>query len=404
MLSILQIAAPLPGSSATTQLGLIFCAIWSDHLCLCWHSSFLTYPRHIPDSFIVQDGSEAKNHWETIGFTTKNKLCLLRHCESILVGTSKALCFPLASWLHPAMMPLKKKQKVENPTSEASGSDEQQKQQGQVNIVELANSVADLSTWVANVVAGDLVKRLSSSGPFTVFAPTNEAFGEFLPKPENNGTLDPENKDQLVDILTSHVIPGQVLSTDLQPSQTVWTIGRPAPLLVTVDNGEVHVNKAKVVSADNLASNGVVHIIDGLAWCQQLRHCQQCQQTTVSLPNCFILHQCCGCNKLFCHRLPPAPTPSPTPLAPTPAGQHHYGNPPCLPDELEGYGDGCLVSHESTCDRQPLDPGVLVQPLDPRVAEHLAQLPQLAEDDGWVEDDGGHSSGAGLTPSEEGDA
>jgi hypothetical protein len=86
----------------------------------------LTYPRHIPDSFIVQDGSETKNHWETIGFTTKNKLCLLRHCESILVGTSKALCFPLASWLHPAMMPLKKTQKVENPTSEASGSDEQQ--------------------------------------------------------------------------------------------------------------------------------------------------------------------------------------------------------------------------------------------------------------------------------------
>merc|ERR1711990_839371 len=81
-------------------------------------------------------------------------------------------------------------------------------------IVELAQATPDLSTLVAAVVAGNLTDPLSGAGPFTVFAPTNDAFAA-LP----NGTLDsllkPENKDQLVDILLVHVLDGQVLSTDL---------------------------------------------------------------------------------------------------------------------------------------------------------------------------------------------
>merc|ERR1712010_314280 len=88
------------------------------------------------------------------------------------------------------------------------------------NIVELAQSVDDLSTLVAAVVAGDLVETLSYPGPFTVFAPTNEAFGA-LPEGTLDSLLKPENKDQLVDILTYHVLPSQVLSTDLQPKQVV---------------------------------------------------------------------------------------------------------------------------------------------------------------------------------------
>merc|ERR1711862_36223 len=130
------------------------------------------------------------------------------------------------------------------------------------NIVELAQSVDDLSMLVAAVVAGDLVETLSSPGPFAVFAPTNEAFGA-LPAGTLDSLLKPENKDQLVDILTYHVLPAQVLSTDLQPKQVVKTV-EGKDLLVTIYKGDVYANKAKVVGADNLACNGVAHIIDGV--------------------------------------------------------------------------------------------------------------------------------------------
>merc|ERR1712025_1166100 len=91
------------------------------------------------------------------------------------------------------------------------------------NIVELAQSVDDLSTLVAAVVAGDLVETLSSPGPFTVFAPTNEAFAA-LPEGTLDALLKPENKDQLVDILTFHVLSGEILSTDLKEKQKVATV------------------------------------------------------------------------------------------------------------------------------------------------------------------------------------
>merc|ERR1711963_881280 len=103
------------------------------------------------------------------------------------------------------------------------------------NIVELAQSVDDLSTLVAAVVAGDLVETLSSPGPFTVFAPTNEAFGA-LPAGTLDDLLKPENKATLVDILTYHVLPVRVLSTDLAPKQVVKTV-EGKDLLVTVLKG-----------------------------------------------------------------------------------------------------------------------------------------------------------------------
>merc|ERR1719336_3830576 len=132
----------------------------------------------------------------------------------------------------------------------------------QPNIVELAQSVDDLSTLVAAVVAGDLAETLSSPGPFTVFAPTNEGFAA-LPEGTLDDLLKPENKGQLVDILTYHVLPAKVLSTDLAPKQIVKTV-EGKDLLVSIYKGNVYANKAKVVGADNLASNGVAHIIDGV--------------------------------------------------------------------------------------------------------------------------------------------
>merc|ERR1719197_1262715 len=135
------------------------------------------------------------------------------------------------------------------------------------NIVELAQSVEDLSTLVAAVVAADLAETLSSPGPFTVFAPTNEGFAA-LPEGTVDSLLKPENKDQLVDILTYHVLPEQVLSTDLKFFQRVPTV-EGKNLHIFKSKAGVHVGAdtkslKKVVGADNLASNGVAHIIDGV--------------------------------------------------------------------------------------------------------------------------------------------
>merc|ERR1712137_466524 len=135
------------------------------------------------------------------------------------------------------------------------------------NIVELAQSVPDLSTLVAAVVAGDLVDTLTSAGPFTVFAPTNDAFGK-LPAGTVDTLLKPENKAQLVDILTYHVLPAQVLSTDLKRYQQVQTV-EGKHLNILAGRKGVYITEdfkdyKEVTAADNLATNGVAHIIDGV--------------------------------------------------------------------------------------------------------------------------------------------
>merc|ERR1719326_316006 len=136
-----------------------------------------------------------------------------------------------------------------------------------VNIVKLAESVKELSTLVAAVVAGGLADTLSSPGPFTVFAPTNEAFAA-LPAGVLTKLMKPQSKKELVDILTYHVLPEKVLSKDLKPFQAT-VAGK--PLHVIEWGGKVRVGPTleskdlkNVIKADNLASNGVVHIIDGV--------------------------------------------------------------------------------------------------------------------------------------------
>merc|ERR1711976_749352 len=135
------------------------------------------------------------------------------------------------------------------------------------NIVELAQSVDDLSTLVTAVVAADLADTLSSPGPFTVFAPTNEAFAA-LPDGTLDSLLKPENKAQLADILTFHVLPEQVLSTDLKPYQRVATVEGKHLDVIKGHHGVfvgADVKSLKeVTGADNLASNGVAHIINGV--------------------------------------------------------------------------------------------------------------------------------------------
>merc|ERR1712178_558053 len=110
-----------------------------------------------------------------------------------------------------------------------------------MGIVELAQSVDDLSTLVSAVVAGDLADTLSSPGPFTVFAPTNEGFAS-LPEGTLDTLMKPENKAQLVDILTYHVLPEQVMSKDLHFFQRVATVEGKNLHILSFD-GRVHVGQ-----------------------------------------------------------------------------------------------------------------------------------------------------------------
>merc|ERR1712054_551101 len=137
------------------------------------------------------------------------------------------------------------------------------------NIVQLAEHTPDLSTLVSAVVAGGLADTLSSAGKFTVFAPTNEAF-KALPAGVLDNLMKPENKAKLVDILKYHVLPEEVLSTQLKPFQAVKTVEGNL-LHVQEWGGKVHVGRSleskdlkNVIKAANVASNGVVHIIDGV--------------------------------------------------------------------------------------------------------------------------------------------
>ena len=127
-------------------------------------------------------------------------------------------------------------------------------------IVDVASSNPDFSTLVAAVSAAGLVETLSGEGPFTVFAPTNAAFAA-LPAGVLDALLLPENKDALVKILTYHVVPGTVLAADIADGDVATVEGQNVTL--STANG-VTVNGANVVTADVLASNGVIHVIDAV--------------------------------------------------------------------------------------------------------------------------------------------
>merc|ERR1712037_665735 len=129
------------------------------------------------------------------------------------------------------------------------------------NIVQLAESVKDLSTLVAALKAGTLTSALSGKGPFTVFAPTNEAFAK-LPAEVLKRLLEPHIKD-LDTVLEYHVIAGAAVhAADLKPEQKVKTL-EGGEILIEVLDKHVYINRrAEVTTADVDASNGVVHIID----------------------------------------------------------------------------------------------------------------------------------------------
>ena len=128
-------------------------------------------------------------------------------------------------------------------------------------IVAIASEDSTFSTLVAAIEAADLAEVLSSEGPYTVFAPTDEAFAA-LPEGTVEDLLKPENKDKLVQILKYHVVPAKVLSTEIQPGAVETVEGEPLEISVDPDTNEVMVNDAKVVKTDIVGSNGVIHAID----------------------------------------------------------------------------------------------------------------------------------------------
>ncbi|MEM8553182.1 MAG: fasciclin domain-containing protein [Pseudomonadota bacterium] len=130
------------------------------------------------------------------------------------------------------------------------------------DIVGVAQSAGSFNTLVAAVSAADLVDTLQSPGPFTVFAPTDAAFAA-LPAGTVDTLLLPENKDQLTSILTYHVVPGRITAADLAGTEQRVTTVNGATLHIDGTNG-VQVNNATVVTADVEASNGIIHVIDGV--------------------------------------------------------------------------------------------------------------------------------------------
>ena len=127
------------------------------------------------------------------------------------------------------------------------------------DIVTVASSAGNFKTLVTAIKAAGLVETLQGKGPFTVFAPTDEAFAK-LPAGTVEDLLKPENKAKLTAILTYHVMPGKVMAAEVKTMQAKTVNGE--ELSIMVDDGMVTVNTAKVIKTDVAASNGVIHVID----------------------------------------------------------------------------------------------------------------------------------------------
>ncbi len=130
------------------------------------------------------------------------------------------------------------------------------------DIVDNAAASADHTTLVAAVKAAGLVETLKGVGPFTVFAPTNEAFAK-LPAGTVDNLLKPEMKGDLTSILTYHVVAGAFKAADLKDGQKIKTV-QGAELTVSIKDGKVMIDGATVTIPDVISSNGVTHVIDAV--------------------------------------------------------------------------------------------------------------------------------------------
>jgi uncharacterized surface protein with fasciclin (FAS1) repeats len=130
------------------------------------------------------------------------------------------------------------------------------------DIVDTAVSAGSFKTLAKALQAADLVDTLKGAGPFTVFAPTDEAFAK-LPAGTLESLLKPENKAKLQRILTYHVVPGKVMAADVVKLGSAKAVSGDT-LTITVRNGGVTIDQARVVKTDVAAANGVIHVIDAV--------------------------------------------------------------------------------------------------------------------------------------------
>jgi transforming growth factor-beta-induced protein len=130
------------------------------------------------------------------------------------------------------------------------------------DIVDTAVAAGSFKTLAAALTAAGLVDTLKSEGPFTVFAPTDEAFAK-LPEGTVENLLKPENKEKLIAVLTYHVVPGKVMASDVVKLKSAKTVNGKA-VKIAVEEGSVSVDAAKVVATDIETSNGVIHVIDSV--------------------------------------------------------------------------------------------------------------------------------------------
>ena len=130
------------------------------------------------------------------------------------------------------------------------------------DVVDTAIAAGSFKTLAKALDAAGLVTTLKGVGPFTVFAPTDEAFAK-LPDGTLETLLKPENKEKLRRILTYHVVAGKVMASDVVKLQSARAVSGDT-ITVKVEDGVVHVENATVTSADVLASNGVIHVIDSV--------------------------------------------------------------------------------------------------------------------------------------------
>ena len=145
-------------------------------------------------------------------------------------------------------------------TTAVAGHHKNMEKQVDKDIVDTAVAAGDFTTLAAALDAAGLVGTLKGDGPFTVFAPTDEAFAA-LPDGTVESLLKPENKEQLVAVLTYHVVPGKVTSADVVKLDSATTVNGQS-VDIDVSGGKVKVDGATVTAVDIPASNGVIHVID----------------------------------------------------------------------------------------------------------------------------------------------
>jgi transforming growth factor-beta-induced protein len=179
-------------------------------------------------------------------------------CSSFHLALGAVLALPLTSAAVAGECPLAAAQKaqaqshVQPVAFKAEAKD----------IVDTAVGAGSFKTLVAAVQAAGLVETLKGAGPFTVFAPTDEAFAK-LPEGTVESLLKPENKEKLVAVLTYHVVPGKVMAADVVKLTEAPTV-QGSKAKVKVVDGTVMIDAAKVVKTDIETSNGVIHVIDAV--------------------------------------------------------------------------------------------------------------------------------------------